>query len=50
MCLNVKPIKKSVYFCTKIYELINNYFIRDENKPCQEVEDGYIFVNIIVGK
>ena len=35
-------------FCAKICDLIKNNFHLGRNKRCQEVKDGYNFVNIFV--
>ena len=35
-------------FCTKIYDSIKYSVHHSKNQPRQEVEDGYIFVNIFV--
>ena len=50
ICLNVKPLKKCMYFCTKISDLVMNYVHHGKNHPFQEVEYGYMFVNIFVDK
>ena len=48
VCQHVEPIKKRIYFCNKICYLIKNYYHHGKNQLCQEVGDGYIFVNVIV--
>ena len=45
--LDVKPLKNSFTFHTKICDLIQNYVHHGENQLRQEVEYGYIFVNIL---
>ena len=47
---DVKPPKRVCTFHTKICDLIQNYVHHGENQPRQEVEDGYIFVNVFVEK
>ena len=46
--LMLNPQRSVCTLHTKICDLIHNYIYHGKNQPCQEVEDGYIFVNIFV--
>ena len=47
LCLYVKCPKIVFNFRTKIADSVKNYAHHGKKQPHQEVEDGYIFVNIL---
>ena len=44
----LKIYKRGCNFVTKLCDLIKNYLHNGKIQPRQEVEEGYIFVNIFV--
>ena len=48
VCPNFKVLKKCMSFDTKICGSINNHVHHVNKNPHQEIEYGYIFLNVVV--